>query len=106
MQGFLKSQGVCKVQEDAILDIIAGVGFKVSTMPHFQAFAISLRCLDVLLALQHEASPTSSMMHQGEMYVCASQDELGSGGKEAISPELACVQDADRYAHSAHAVQL
>ena len=63
MQGFLNLQGVCKEQENAILDIIAGVGFKVSTISHVQAFIVSPLCLGLLLTLQQEASPTSNAVH-------------------------------------------
>ena len=52
------------------------------------------------VALQHRLISPQMHYSQVEMYHVSAglalQDELGSGGNQEISPELACVQDADR----------
>ena len=53
MQGFLESQGVSREQKDQVLNIIAGVGFKVSAMAHVQPNVINPLRLGLMLAQKH-----------------------------------------------------
>lgn len=101
IQAYLDSQGAPETQKAEILQVIAGVGFKVGVERHvytsthlFGVLVCELLSHMSPVAASHavESSLTSTSLSVG----ISLQDEVGSGGSQQVTPELACVQDADR----------